>query len=515
MNYQELLHSPIVSSKIAPFIEKASQSPVPVLLLGEQGTGKELIAKLIHHTGEHKYLPFYKIDCKFLTEETFREQLSRILREIREKGVPGTLYLREVGFLEEGNQLKLLELVGDGILSHGGEEETSHHLRLISSSSENLETKVAQGKFSEDLLERLNTVSLKVPSLRDRGEEISTIARYLLAQHARKMKLKKVSITSKALKMLESYWWPGNLKEFERVIVQSALFSEGETLTDRDLFVEIESEKNSFASFLKNLEVSPVPPKTKEPSPESTPPPLPLFLIELVHRIKNPLVSIKTFTQLLREKFNDGEFREYFYRIVTEDIEKIDSVLDGLLSYVKINTPVRKTNTVHTIVEEALKKYEKTFEQRKIRVFKKYETNLPETVVHDEQLRYIVNSILQYAHPSISPGGSLGILTKCVDPQKEEAEDRRWEGKEGQWIEILIIYAGYKKSVEQLEAALGGTPVEQAETIELELRLVKEIIQKNRGIMRFEVDEKKPRTIISVRLPVERREVVYYPSTTV
>ena len=514
MNYQDLLHCPIVSSTIVPLIEKASRSPVSVLLLGEQGTGKELVAKIIHHTGEHKLLPFYKIDCKFLAEKTFREELSRILREVREKRKPGTLYLREVGFLGEGSQLKLLELVGDGILFDEGEEETGKHFRMISSSSENLEMKVAQGKFSEELLERLNTLSLKVPSLRDRGEEIATIARYLLAQQARKLNLGKMSITSKALKMLEMYWWPGNLREFERVLVQSAIFSVGETLTDRDLFVEIESEKSAFASFLKKLEGNPpAPRKMKESSQEPGDPPLPLFLIELVHRIKNPLVSIKTFTQLLREKFSDGEFREYFYRIVTEDIEKIDSVLDGLLSYIKINTPVRKTNTVHTIVEEALKKYEKSFEQRRIKVFKKYETDLPETVVHDEQLRYIMNSILQYAQPSIAPEGTIGILTQCVDLQKDKPEDPRGQGNEGGCIEILILFTGYKKSVEQLEAALGGSRVEQAETIELELRLVKEIIQKNHGTMRFEVDEKKPRTVISVRLPVERREVVYYPPT--
>ena len=74
---------------------------------------------------------------------------------------------------------------------------------------------------------------------------------------------------------------------------------------------------------------------------------LSLFFIELVHRIKNPLVSIKTFTQLLREKFDDAEFRDYFYRMVTEDIERIDSVLNGLINYIKINTPIEKTNTVH------------------------------------------------------------------------------------------------------------------------------------------------------------------------
>ena len=85
---------------------------------------------------------------------------------------------------------------------------------------------------------------------------------------------------------------------------------------------------------------------------------LSLFLMELVHRIKNPLVSIKTFTQLLRDKFSDMEFREQFYRIVTEDIEKIDAVLNGLLSYIKINTPLEKKDTVHFILEDVLKRHE-------------------------------------------------------------------------------------------------------------------------------------------------------------
>ena len=194
----------------------------------------------------------------------------------------------------------------------------------------------------------------------------------------------------------------------------------------------------------------------------------PLFFIELVHRIKNPLVSIKTFTQLLREKFNDGEFRDYFYRIVTEDIEKIDSVLNGLLNYIKINTPVEKTNTVHLILEEMLKKYEARLEEKRIRVFKKFEKDLPETVVHDEQLRYILNSILQYALPSIPPEGSIGFLdqiAQCL--KKERGRAIASVRKDGRFIEILIVFTGYKKPVEQFETVLGIPALQQDETIEL------------------------------------------------
>jgi hypothetical protein len=124
-----------------------------------------------------------------------------------------------------------------------------------------------------------------------------------------------------------------------------------------------------------------------------------------------------------------------------------------------------------------------------------------------------LNSIVKYAAPSIPPDGSIGFLTKSCDLQKETGDAKALSERDGRWIEILIIFTGYKRSTERLETALGIESFAQEETIELELRLVKEIIRKNRGIMRLEVSEKRPRTLISIRLPVERREVVYYPST--
>jgi nitrogen-specific signal transduction histidine kinase len=283
---------------------------------------------------------------------------------------------------------------------------------------------------------------------------------------------------------------------------------------EKDLFFETENEKSSFNSFLKKAEIKP-PTFQKNSFPdEKNVLSLPLFFIELVHRIKNPLVSIKTFTQLLREKFGDMEFREYFYKIVTEDIEKIDGVLNGLLNYIKINTPIEKTNTVHSILEEVLKKHEVQLEDKRIKLFKKYEKDLPETVVHDEQLRYILNSLLQYAIPSIPPNGSIGLLTKSFDIQEGTGNDRTLVQKDGRYIEIMIVFTGYKKPMEPLETVLGIPATQKESMVELELRLIKEIIQKNRGMMKFEVNEKKPRTLISLRFPIERRKVVYYQLTS-
>jgi signal transduction histidine kinase len=513
MNYQELLHSPIIPSQIVTWAQKAAHNNAPVLIQGEKGTEKELIAKLIHYIGDWKYYRFYKMECKILSEETFIDQLSHLFKEIGFGTTPATLYLKEIGHLVHNSQSKLLELLEDGVFQNGVEKKAIKNLRFISSSSENLKEKVAQGRFSEDLYDRFNTLSIHIPPLRDRAEEIPAIVRYILTEHSKQMRIKKVGISHNVLMLLQSYWWPGNLRELEHVILRSAIFSEGDNLMEKDLFFETENEKNSFTSFLKKAEVKPPVFQRKSLPDEPNSHSLALFLIELVHRIKNPLVSIKTFTQLLREKFNDAEFREYFYKIVTEDIEKMDSVLGGLLNYIKIDTPIVKTNTVHFILEEALRRHQFQLENKKIKIFKKFEQDLPETIIHDEQLRYIFDSLLQYVIPSIPPNGSIGFLTKSLNDQKETEDHKPLMREDGRYVEILMVFTGHNKPAEKFETILGIPTIQQEEAMELELRLIKEIVQKNRGRMRFEVNEKKPRTLISLKFLVERRKVIYYQLT--
>jgi hypothetical protein len=511
MNYQELLQSPILSSQIIKVTQKAAQSGVPVLIQGEQGTGKELTAKIIHHMGDWKFHRFYRIDCQILAIDAFYAQLFRLIDENRFGGNPATLYLKEVGYLSLIDQLKLLELIENERFENGSGIRTIKNVRFISSTSENLKEKIAQGKFSEDLYFRLNTLSIHLPPLRDRVGEISVIAQYILEENIKKMKIRRVSLSSEVLKLFENYWWPGNLKELEHVIIQSAILSDRERIMEKDLFFETEMRKNSFHSFLDKTEVKP--PQTGKGGFDSSKIyASSTFFMELVHRIKNPLVSIKTFTQLLKDKFNDPEFKDFFYRIVTEDIEKIDTVLNGLLGYIKVNHPIEKKNTVHSIIDDVLKKYNDQIEHKNIKILRKYETDLPETIIHDEQLRYILNSLFQYAIPAIPLNGSIGFLTKSHNGRKEGGEEKVPFEKEKGYIEILMVFSGYKKPIESLETLLGIPSDQEKELTDLEIRLIKEMIQKNRGVMKFEVYEKKLRTVISLQFPVERRRVIYYQS---
>ena len=512
MNYQDVLYSPMLPPHIMALAQKAARNNAPVLVQGERGTGKGLIAKIIYHTGDLKYYGFHRIDCKILTDQKLTESLSHLFKEINYGATPATIYIREVGLLHQTDQMKLLELVEDGFFQEGIGKKVIKNLRFISSSSEHLKEKVLQGRFSEDLYDRLATQSIFVPPLRERLNEISSIAQYLLAEHSKKMNIKTREISREALALLERYWWPGNLRELEHVVVRSAIGSGGETLMERDLFFEAENGDHSFGSYLRGpgTKSSVVP--RKNFSEEQSASALSVFFVELVHRIKNPLVSIKTFTQLLREKFADAEFRDYFYKIVTEDIEKIDSVLNGLLNYIKVNTPMEKTDTVHFIIEDILRRNAEQLERRKIGIFKKFEKSLPETTVHEEQLRYILNSLIQYALPSIPPGGSIGFLTKSFEVPKKEGSGQMPVQKDGKCIEVMIVFNGYKKQTETIETVLGGPEARRGEATELELRLIQEIIQKNQGTMRFETSEKRARTLISLKFPIERRKVIYYQS---
>ena len=277
---------------------------------------------------------------------------------------------------------------------------------------------------------------------------------------------------------------------------------------ERDVFLDFLNEMNSPPSHERRGEVeSPQPPPSKEniiPNERVAFLLFPFF-IELIDQFKDTLKSLKNFTRIFQEKFNDKEFGVYLNRIITDDIKKIELVQNSLLTYIRINNPITKTNTVNTLIEEELKKYQTELEEKRIKLFKTLEKNLPEPAVPDDQLRYILSCVLQYVMALIGANGNLGLFTKQFALQREVGVDQ-----EGRFIEILMIYTGYRKATEQPGSPLGISAHQKERILDLALRLVDEIVQRNRGLMKFEEDEKKGKTTISLRFPVERRKMVYY-----
>jgi len=234
------------------------------------------------------------------------------------------------------------------------------------------------------------------------------------------------------------------------------------------------------------------------------------LLIELIHYTKNTLDSIKKFTELARGKFSDEEFGKFFYRMITKDIEKNDLVLNSFLNYIKATTPIRKRGTVNILIEEVLKKHQVRLEEEKTKIFRNFEKDLPETTVPDEQLRFILDSVLQYAMTSMPPNGCIEFLTKSFALQKEMEGDQAFSKKNGRYIEILVAFTYYKKPMEQFGKEL-ETPVPQKEVEpDLMLRLVDDIVDRNQGTIKVEFDETKAKRFISLKFPIERRKVVHY-----
>ncbi len=271
----------------------------------------------------------------------------------------------------------------------------------------------------------------------------------------------------------------------------------------------LNEDDNPFKSFVNKDEI-----KSFEPnlisSKDSISLLFPLF-IELIKQLKNKLMSIKNLTQISQGKFSDKEFGDYFKRLVTDDIDKIDLLLENFLDYIKVNFTVRKKNTVHMIIEEVLKRHQSRLEEKRVRIFKKFEKDLPEIIVPDEEFKYMINSIIQYAIIWMPIDGNIWFLTKSLILPSEGVEEQALFKKDGKQVEIDIIFTGYKSPKEQFSKVLPISDVQKGEELDLELRLVNEIVKRNRGKMKFMIDEKNSKTFISLKFPAERRTKIYYP----
>lgn len=235
-----------------------------------------------------------------------------------------------------------------------------------------------------------------------------------------------------------------------------------------------------------------------------------------IYYTKSTLDSIKKLTQLSQDRFSDKEFGKFLSRMIIEDIRQTDLWLNGFLDYVHLTNPIRKTNTVNTLLEEVLKKNQDHLEEKGVQYSKKLEKDLPEIVVPDEPLKYILNSFLRYVIASTRPDGKIECLTKSFFFQGAGSETQASFREDGGGVEILFVFTDLREPRGQSGAPWGQTPPLQGdEAMELMLRLVKEMVQKHRGIMKCEADETRLKTAISLRFPVERRKVfLYEPMST-
>jgi nitrogen-specific signal transduction histidine kinase len=281
----------------------------------------------------------------------------------------------------------------------------------------------------------------------------------------------------------------------------------------KDSSTKKEDEKDLLSSFLNKTEVKPFPPEGKNLQEEQIPYSLFNIFMELIHHVKGSLAAMKTFAFLSKDKFSDSELGEDFYRIVSEDIEKTISLLNCFQDYLNFNTPMKKMNTVNNIIDEILRNVEDQIQEKKIKIVKRqFEKNLPETILPDEQLKYVLNSVILYMVHSTPAYGSLGFLTQQFDPLESMSEDLSTLQKDGKYIEVQIASMGDKQR-ELLDLVPGMTVDQREEGVDLILQLVRQILERNLGLLRLKVNPKESMSFISLIIPMERRKIVHYLST--
>jgi DNA-binding NtrC family response regulator len=254
--------SPAVRETIE-YIKKISPSKSTILLLGETGTGKELIARAIHFNSNRAHEAFIPINCSAIPDNLLESELFGHVkgsftgavttkRGLFEEANRGTVFLDEIGDLSPVLQAKLLRVLEDQeIRPVGGVKSVKIDLRFITATNRNIEQEVRMGKFREDLYYRINTITIELPPLRDRREDIEPLVRYYLHKFSEELGKPARDIEDNALHMLIRYDWPGNVRELKNVIERGVLISENGTITAQSLPEGVRAQRSECGDVIE------------------------------------------------------------------------------------------------------------------------------------------------------------------------------------------------------------------------------------------------------------------------
>ena len=248
--------------RVLNLVRKVAKTDANVLITGENGTGKELVAQEIHRLSARAREVMVSVDIGSLSETLFESELFGHIkgsftdaRENRqgkfETADKGTLFLDEIGNLTFHLQSKLLAAIENRQITRlGSTQQIPVDIRLICATNRNLESLVKDGLFREDLLYRINTIQIELPPLRERGNDIIILAEFFLKKYTFKYKKHDIRINRQAIDKLLSYEWPGNIRELQHTIEKAVILSESSVLKPEDLYLKSPFPVNSTNSFI-------------------------------------------------------------------------------------------------------------------------------------------------------------------------------------------------------------------------------------------------------------------------
>lgn len=246
--FKDIIGNSPAIQKVFDLIDKVAKTDANVLILGENGTGKELVARAIHNRSLRKDNSFVAVDMGAITETLFESELfghkKGAFTDAREDRIgrfelanKGTLFLDEIGNLNMPLQSKLLTaLQSREVIKVGSNASVAVDIRLICATNMPIYDMVEEGTFRQDLLYRINTVEIKLPPLRERKEDITILSKHFIDKYNKKYRKAITDLSSSAFEKLKSYSWPGNIRELEHAIERAVIMSENSILEEGDFF---------------------------------------------------------------------------------------------------------------------------------------------------------------------------------------------------------------------------------------------------------------------------------------
>ena len=264
--FHNLIGKSYLMQNIYNLIERVSKADSTILITGETGTGKELVAKAIHYNSLRKDYDMVAVNCAALPETLLESELFGHVKgsftgAIRDKkgkfelADKGTIFLDEIGELSTLTQVKLLRVLQERQIERvGGEKSVKVDIRIVAATNQDILELIDKGKFRKDLFYRLNIISIRLPSLKDRADDIPLLVDYFIEKFNKRFRKNISGISSTVMKRLMSYSWPGNIRELEGVIEKAVLLGESDTIENIELLT-CHSEKRAFLPQLLNAEL--------------------------------------------------------------------------------------------------------------------------------------------------------------------------------------------------------------------------------------------------------------------
>ena len=413
----QYLGFPYLSRSAALLVRRFAATGLPLLLTGEIGCGQDRVAAGICSLDTVFGSPLF-INAAEVREERLEQLSARLSLEAGFKEFPSVVVIQNLDNSSPAAQSLLLNFLQEG----GGKAD---EVRYLSTANAELLKQVYRGEFLEALYYRLATLTLKLSPLRERQEDVPVMAEWIAGVYAKKLGLSEPHLSEDAKQRLSHYLWFGNVSELETVIARTLAFHRKPYMEAGDLIFDFSAdpqpgERGNAADFVSGDARSGF--EAREPILEvyTAPRPAPangygktadlnVVIHELAHELKNPMVTIKTFAQLLGERYQDENFRSRFQEVVGNDIERMDDLLEMMLEFADFARPRLSKVALADKLRNALAEIHGECTKRQIR-FEWKGNGDPRVIETDEsQLEYILKNMLWVAVSEAKLGSQIDI----------------------------------------------------------------------------------------------------------